>query len=268
MATRLSPKQLTEAFVTDLTTAWQTLGGRANQSPYAFVLYGNEGRAELLPVVLTEEGLTQVATRYVKNNYHDTLDEARHALRYSVTDSPTFAAGAKLGLPAVKKLFAPHGESLGEKKGYQVLVKSAMDALSRMDNGGLFGTGPHRDQLLLIIITDDTEEDWSLSSAWKLNPPAVADRYENHFPKIEGEFASCMAAASSADGKSLYAMISRKNPEPTKDQEYVAELIASEIAGAQFQRRWRFRFANWRRFPQRQPEGGAEGRCGVCAPSK
>jgi hypothetical protein len=92
---KLSPVKLKEAFDADLAAAWAAdRSRRAEETPYAFVLYGVEGGpAWLWPYVLTEEGLTRVATRYLKEGYHDTLGEARDELRWSVADAPAVQRG-------------------------------------------------------------------------------------------------------------------------------------------------------------------------------
>src|SRR5439155_13973602 len=140
----------------------------------------------------------------------DTLEEARAALRYSVADSPLFRAFEER-LPSVEAVFGPHAEVLGETAGYKLLAEAAMDAISLLDQTGLFGTGAVREQILLIFITDDTEVDWTLPSAKRLNPASVFERFEKA-TRIEGTYSSCHALAASPDGRTLYTGGSRKNP--------------------------------------------------------
>src|SRR5262245_59628191 len=87
---KLNTLQLRNAYKKDLADAWTTARRRhARNTPYAFVLWGLEGGEppRFMPCVLTEEDLSRVAQRYVDGGYHDTLDEARNALRYSVADA-------------------------------------------------------------------------------------------------------------------------------------------------------------------------------------
>src|ERR1035437_7773190 len=138
----LSPAKLRDAFVTDLAAAWAHFTKKhPNHTPYACVLYGTEGGCpSLVPQVLTEEGLTQVAQRYVDMGHHDTIEEARASLRYSVADSPFFSDLLD-DLPTVNALFGPHAEALGDDDGYKVLAKTGMDALAKLDGNKLFGDG-------------------------------------------------------------------------------------------------------------------------------
>lgn len=90
---KISRAQLRDAFVADLARVWDhTLKHHPKDEPYLFALYGVEGGefAELCPQVLTETGLTKVAQKYVDEKIHETLQESREILRYSVADSPTF----------------------------------------------------------------------------------------------------------------------------------------------------------------------------------
>jgi len=85
----IEPARLRAAFKTDLADCWNlALKSHPDHKPYAFALWGLEGCAHFMPCVLTEEGLTQAAGRYVKKGTCDTLEEARKLLRYSVADAP------------------------------------------------------------------------------------------------------------------------------------------------------------------------------------
>ena len=237
----VKPGPLKAAFKTDLAACWElarTL--HPDHTPYAFVLYGVEGGARLLPQVLTDEGLTQVATRYVKEGYHDTLDEARKALRYSVADSPLFAE-LQDKVTNVTELFKPHARYLidEEAAAYELLAKAAMAAFEELDEEGLFGKDPEREQLMLAIITEDTEKDWTKSSIKRLNPAAVFKRFEAD-TKIEGTWASSDAIAISPDGRSLYS--SGPFAARSKQHKDAHELVAYDIAGMSLKRRWEFLF--------------------------
>lgn len=233
---KLSPAKLRDAFIADLEAAWTWhRSRRADQTPYAFVLYGVEGAApRLWPRVLTEQGLTRVAQRYVEQGYYDTLDEARHGLRYSLGDAPD--DGLNEQLPTVEPMLAPHDATTDERKGYRVLAKAATDALAALDAKGLFGAGAAREQLLLVIITEDTEDDFSTPSAKKLNPPAVFARFKEQ-TKIEGVFKSCDALAVAPDGRSLYAAGSRDRG---GRDDSINEIVAFDLAGPRLKRRWVF----------------------------
>ncbi len=235
-----SPAKLKKAFVQDMTRAWNGFrSGHAAETPYAFVLYGLEGGLlpHLYSVVLTEESLTRVAQRYLEKGYHDTLEESRKALRYSVADSPHFASKQET-LPTVDALLAPCGQ-MDETEGYALLAKAALAAFAELDEQGLFGTGKAREGLLLFIRTEDTEKDWTEASAKKLNPPAVFQRFQDE-TKIEGTFASCGSLARTADGGSFFACITRKDPsaKPGKSSEFMREISGFNRQGPRLTRRW------------------------------
>ncbi len=239
---KIKPALLRAAFKTDLAACWQHARSlHPDHQAYAFVLYGLEGGAYLTPHVLTEESLTEVATRYLKEGYHDTLDESRKALRYSVADSPLFAELEDM-LPSVEALLKPHEQFLTDEEtaAYKLLAKAAMEALKALDAEVFFGKGKQRERLLLVILTEDTEEDWTKRSARQLNPPAVFRRYEAD-TKIEGNYACSEAIAIAPDGRSLYSTGSRQiNPKKELD---TSEVVAYEIAGPKLKRRWELLFS-------------------------
>jgi hypothetical protein len=251
----VTPAKLRAAFKTDLAACWQL--ARANHpdhKPYAFVLYGVEGGASLSPHVLTEESLTQVAQRYLKIGPDDTLGESRKNLRYSVPDSPLYEELADK-LISVDALLAPHQRALQENEigGYEALVKAATAAWKDLDEAGLFGQGTAREQLLLVVITELTDIDWSKEIAKKLNPPAVFQRFVDD-TRVEGEYKSSMAIALASDGSSLYSTGSRNLP-GKKNDESVSEVVAYDLVGLKLKRRWEFTF----------PSFGDSGRAIACA---
>ncbi len=235
---KLSPAKLRKAYTVDLATAWAVARQKyPDHTPYAFVLYGVEGGEppEFYPYVLTEESLTHVAQRYLDGGYHDTLDEARASLRYSVAASP-FVKDLEQYTPTVGALVAPFASELDDETGYALLAKAAMAALKKLDAEGLFGTGAERERLLLVIITEDTPKNWSKDSARRLNPLSVFERFEKQ-TKIEGTFKSIEKLAIAPDGRSFFAAGSRR-VEPGDD--FVGEIIAYDIYGPRPVRRWTF----------------------------
>ena len=234
-----SPAALRDAFLADLPGVWESFFEKyPHQTPYAFVLAGREHPVELTAHVLTEEGLTKVATRYVNDGYYDDLDEARDSLRYSVDDSPWFYE-REGRLPAVDALWNPHADDTDDVTGYRLLAPAAMEALKRLDAKELFGTGRTRQRLLLAVITAETEEDWTGTSAKKLNPPAVYERFERQ-TKVEGVHAGCDTLAPSPDGRTMYAVVNRDLGEDGDDS--VNELVAYDLKGRRLKRRWAFEF--------------------------
>jgi len=247
MARKPASKTLVNAFEMDLAAAWSRFrSAHPDHRPYALVLYGTEGRTAFSPAVLTEESLAQVAQRYVDRDRHDTLDEARHALRYSVADSPLLPEAFAIGLPTVDAAFAPSAASLDETAGYAILADAGMAALAKLDKQNTFGTGADRDRLLLLIVTDGTEFDRSDESARRLNPPAAYAAYANHFPKAEGEFRTADAVTVAPGGRSLFTFTVRRDPDKVDQGEFIAELTGCDVRGTTLSRTWTHRFPVWR----------------------
>ena len=75
---KIKPAELREIFKADLAICWQYARSlHPKDTPYAFALHGVEGVPHFYPYVLTEEGLTQVAKRYVAEGYHESVAAAR-----------------------------------------------------------------------------------------------------------------------------------------------------------------------------------------------
>jgi hypothetical protein len=227
--------QLREAFKTDLAACWRYARAlHPKEAPYAFALHGLEGTPHLYPYVLTEQGLTKVAGRYVAEGYHETIKEARKELRYSMEDSP-YAGELEAQLPSVDALMEPIEDTLDETEGYALLAKAAMDAFISLDKEGVFGRGMQRGKLLLLVETGLAEKDWSKPSAKRLNSAEAFRRYEAE-TKIEGVYASSDSLAISPDGRLLYFAGSRatsSGKDPT-----INETVACDILGLRLKRRW------------------------------
>ncbi len=234
---KIKPAQLRDAFKIDLTACWRhALALHPDHTPYAFVLNGVEDTPHLYPHVLTEESLTQVARRYLGNGFYETLEEARKGLRYSVADSP-HVAELEAKLTTVDGLVEPHEHLFDETTGYALLAKTAMDAFEQLDKEGIFGKGKQREQLLLMIITDECEKNWTVPSVKRLNSSTAFRRYEAE-TKIEGIYASCDTLAVLPDGRSLYFAGSREiNP---KSETSISEFVACDVVGSRLKRRWSF----------------------------
>lgn len=232
---KIKPAQLRDAFKTDLATCWQHARAlHPDHTPYAFVLQGLEGTPQLYPNLLTEEGLTQVAKRYIANGHYETLDEARKELRYSVEDSP-FGTELDGKFSTVDSLVEPTAHTLDETAGYALLAKAAIEAFAALDKQEIFGKGKQREQLLLMIDTSFAEKDWSLPSVKRLNPKSAVKRYEAQ-TKVEGVYASCDAMTFSPDGRRLYFAGQREVDARREKSEW--EVVGCDVAGLQLKRRW------------------------------
>jgi hypothetical protein len=230
-----NPAQLRDAFKTDLASCWQfACSLHPKETPYAFALHGLEGTPHLYPYVLTEEGLTQVAKRYVSQGYHETIDEARKELRYSLEDSP-YSTELEDKLPNVDRLMEPIEHTLDETEGYAMLAKAAIEAFIALDKQGTFGKGKQREKLLLMIETIEAEKDWSLPSVKRLNPRVVVSRYVAQ-TKVEGDYVSADDLCLSADGK-LLTYDGYREVDPRTGKTY-REQVACDVKGLRLERRW------------------------------
>lgn len=240
---KFSRSRLREAYLQDLAAAWAE-GRRLHpgETPYAFVLYGTEGRIRLGPCLLTEEGLTKVAQRYVKKEIYETVDKAREALRFSVTDSPYFNELQEL-IPTVDALVEPSIQELDEEAGYKRLGQAAIEALVQLDEQGLFGKGRSRERIVLLAILEGTEDDWLASSAKKLNPKAVYEHFKKH-TQVKGTYGDCEAFIFSHHEDAVYFVGSREHPERGRhgNPDFLAELVACDFAKGRFRRRWDLSF--------------------------
>lgn len=243
---KLSAAKLKEAYLRDLRAAWE-LSRRmhADQTPYAFVLYGVEDPIRMHPVLLTEEGLDRTAAGYVKEGYHHTLDEARKALRWSIADSPY---ELELGghIPTVDAMVSPYADALTRGGTYAPLVNAAIAALKDLDSQGEFGKGKERERLTLAILNFDTEEDWSAKSVNQLNPDAVVRRFRDETTlETEGAPANCTSLRVSRDGRSLYAAIWRDDSARTRR----SQIVVYDLSGTHIAPRWAYTFPAHRPFP-------------------
>jgi hypothetical protein len=232
--------QLRDAFVGDLAAAWAySRHVRAKETPYAFVLYGQESPTQLGAYVLTEEGLSQSAQKYLSKGWSDkSLEDVRRDLRWSVADAPPPKSEAEFFLQTVERLFEPHAEELGEIRGYRLLAGAAMDALEMLDKQGLFGRGPARDSLLLDIVVEGTDLDFS-EVAKRLNPPAAYAKFEESI-RVEGEFAASDVIAASRSGGSIYLAGRRTDPKTNEERREIVALAVRP--GGQLERRWTYTY--------------------------
>lgn len=246
MGLKVSPARLRDAFLIDLEQVWINFREKyPDDTPYLFALYGVEDTPQLTPHILTEQSLTAAALRSVGRNVPaDVLQESRDDLRFSIPDSPRFNDFLS-GLPHVDAIFDKHAQELGEKAGYRVLAKAAMAAIKKLDERQLFGTGPAREHLLLMIVTEDCDFDWARSSVKQLNSPAAAKRFEDR-TKL-GPYSSADWVAISNDSRFVfscsYRYVDRENPR--RRDETINELICYRFDGLRLDRHWVFNFPSF-----------------------
>ena len=235
MPAKIKPAQLRDAFITDLATCWQHARAlHPKETPYAFALHGLEDTPHVYPYVLTEEGLTRTAKRYLAMGSFETLEEARKELRFSMEDSP-YAGELESQLPTVDALVEPVEADLDETEGYALLAKAAMDAFAVLDRRGTFGNGKAREKLWLMIDTSLAEKDWSLASVRRLNSSVAVKRYIAA-TKLEGDYVSADNLTLSADGRRLGYYGYGEGPRGWDDS--FLKVVVTQILGLRLKKSW------------------------------
>ncbi|GIH03615.1 hypothetical protein Rhe02_16820 [Rhizocola hellebori] len=240
----MTAARLRQAYVDDLTRAWTTFRATyPDHNPYALVVYGMGcGDADLVPHVLTEQGLAEVAQDYVDGGHHDTLEEAREDLRYSVEDSPLAADFHELAAAGAVSAYLG---SLDDEPDTDSAASAVIAALRELDRREFFGTGAVRDQLVLVIL-DEGDDELAQRSAIELNPPLVAQRFVEQI-RTEGDYASCDTLAVAADGKRIYTAGSIANPQAGSGshEEFLGQLVAYDLHGVSLIKRWAYEIPGW-----------------------
>jgi Domain of unknown function (DUF4303) len=237
---KMSPAKMRDAFIQDCAACWiASRENRPNETPYAFIIYGVEDSPRLIPYVLTEERLNEVARKYVKEGFHDTVAEACKALRYSVEDAPHFLAETQGVTPTVDSLLAPHHAELHDPINLKLIVNSATEALASLDKAGTFGKPAERARMILGVIIENANDDVAQKSIKKLNSAAAWKRFQDQ-TRIEGQYRSCDHLALSPDGNSIYREGSRpkENQKRKGDDDSVAEIVAYDRSGMKLSQRW------------------------------
>lgn len=175
----------------------------ADETFYAFGVYGSAGWGYLVPFCCTEEGLTRVATSYLEAHGTDwypgrSLDEMRLDLRFSLADT---------GHSSVFD-HAPYSTDFEEINNQLWHRSDAIDRLSdqfsehdadsifvvedrrfkqvcyrvfrQLDDEGLFGRGVAREQVTVIATNGNSDLDPSTfgDAIRDLNPPSVYEAYD------------------------------------------------------------------------------------------
>lgn len=189
---------LVEAATTGLRAAFAELrSDHPDETVYGFGFYGHAGEY-VTSTAFTEEGLRQVAARYVEmanDGEHEylrekTLDEHLRSLRWSPADSPRHLIG-EAHLEAASDLADEARERCDEAiedlsdhdeadrldaARIETVNDSLVEALRRLDAEGVFG--PDRDRIVLNVWEGDQSPEDRIALARRCNPPEVAQRFE------------------------------------------------------------------------------------------
>ncbi|MEM7393558.1 MAG: DUF4303 domain-containing protein, partial [Verrucomicrobiota bacterium] len=235
---------LCAAFEKDVRSAWEAFqSDPKGRKPYPLVLYGVDGGDPYLwPAVLTEEGHEAVGQRYVDDGLMDTLEEACREVRFSVADAPD-AFDFEDEMPAVTAELARLEKAAGEDGvEWTPVTEAAMEALSRLDQDGLFGNGTAREGLLLMVEVMDSFEDPCEESIRRLNSKSAYKRFKDYI-RIEGVMKSCNGLAITPDGRHLFAV--NNVPHPKRSGDDINEIVAYRLEGTTLHRLWAYNFPSF-----------------------
>jgi hypothetical protein len=236
---------LRNAFVADLSSAWQTfLASYPKEAPYALVLFSTPNSSHFLAVVLTETVLEKVAQKYVTLWLNEDLTHAALELRFSVADALVLGAFSFPLATVKQRLNDKHASELSDQA-YMSAVNAGTAALKELDSLKLFGAGRRREKLLLMVEVDGIAETWVERRVKQLNSATAFKRFKE-LTRREGHYASFYSAATSADGNLLCAVGSRENPgaRPGSAREFIFEVAALRVINFRVHRRWTFDFSD------------------------
>ena len=158
---------------------------------YCFALYTYGERAYIFPTASTEEGLTQVARKYMAKDYTQgrTLEQLRRELRWSPCDSPLHSEGgsycqrANEQLEPVPELLQAlydreHDSWEQSDKLIEQLDSIFLDVLKQLDAEGVFGRGEHRASVVVNLLMGDQSDESRLAYAKQLNPREAYQKLE------------------------------------------------------------------------------------------
>lgn len=172
-----------------------------NESFYCFAFYSHGDRSFIYTAASTEEGLTRVAQRYIKDYPQwygqATLEEMRAQLRHSVADSPVHEP--QLIEPLFQEIndllwtrsdmlfeiWSRLADEIGYEKAFnlraphdQQFLNVCFAVLKKLDAEGVFGKGPIRQNVVLNFVMGDQSEEKMLSYAAEVNPVYIVQRYQ------------------------------------------------------------------------------------------
>lgn len=160
--------------------AWPALQKKTRgESLYALALY-TSGTALFGYVGIsanTEEGLSEVATRYLARHASSTLEHERDSLRWNACDWAyhDFAPVPRVAI----------GKHLAIRSRFEdaAIWDAFALGLARCDEAGLFGRGEERERITLAILCGDMDARFFMKGVRRLNPARVASRAQREWQK-------------------------------------------------------------------------------------
>ena len=168
-------------------------GAHPDEHFYAFALYTDDGVMTVEPAANTEEGFRRKVgdgreTNPAQSNYY----------RWATAEWAYEAAGSEHFQAAYDLLNVPErydgdgaeeaeeedpDEAFEEDERFvafkKQVIETMVEALSRLDSEGFFGSGGVREEVTLFVSISDSDaaQEVENDSARKLNPPAVYERF-------------------------------------------------------------------------------------------
>lgn len=171
----------------------------ANKSFYCFAYCTNGSLGYIVPIVGTEEALTQRALNYLayENAEHSNLAQIRTELRHNTGDlvaqtgadleDDIFREVCRITQQRQEALFKirtllmnEYSEDAAYKASesyYAEFVALCLSVLRQLDREGVFGVGSARQNVVVNFLFDDQDIESMIKSAQELNPDAVIDKY-------------------------------------------------------------------------------------------
>lgn len=152
---------------------------RLHPDLYCWALYCAPNRAYIYPTAMSEAGFAQVRREYAARGFGPEYDAG---LRWN---PPHHWLGLE-HFAAVQPLAQAVGEAINGAEGadwerlYARVDAVLCEALDVIEAEGLFGVGAERERLFVGILMGD-QDATSITFGYRLNPPAVAARYEAEF---------------------------------------------------------------------------------------
>jgi len=157
-----------------------------DETLYTFALYTSGEAGYVIPSLNTEEGLTRKAEQYVeKHRYPNEPALIRTSLRWSPGDWAYHSWGEQFFTTSSERIsqyqwiITPEEDGLDSYDLYpgaqpEQIYLTCLEALSDLNAEGLFGHGPERP--IVTLLMGDQSHEQRVRWARLVNPPAVCER--------------------------------------------------------------------------------------------
>jgi hypothetical protein len=162
---------------------------------YVFGLCGNSGGQSISLVANTIQSLAERAEADLKSRINEcaTVEKAAEEARWHAGSWPYFDK-IDTEFREVNSLIDEHRRSLklppavtddASEQFMEQLHEVCTQVLEGLNEEGFFGKGGARSKLTVLMIQDDIGPKWIVDRAYRLNPKAVAGRFEKAFSPVD-----------------------------------------------------------------------------------